>query len=240
MNTDDATLYLLQTGLTGPVRQIRARRTSRSSRPRRTEYTLDGATELRVPLKWTDGNGVTVTKTFIFKPGEYRIDLEYDIDNQSATAWQAAPYAQIQRRDPVQKRSIFTTNVENLSFHGPAHRDGTKYRKLKVTSDDDRNLSVDVTTGGWIAGPSAPFRQRRRAAGWQAVSLLAEGGRHRVRAHRRRPDDVRRGRAEGLVQPNACSSVRSCRSSSMTRARSSTASPITACSPCSRSRCSSC
>jgi YidC/Oxa1 family membrane protein insertase len=106
---------------------------------------------LRVPLTWTDGKGVTVTKTFIFKPGEYRIDLQYDVQNESGAAWQAAPYAQIQRRDPVTKRSIFTTDVENLSFHGPAIRDGTKYQKLKIDDEDDRNLSVDVTSGGWIA-----------------------------------------------------------------------------------------
>jgi YidC/Oxa1 family membrane protein insertase len=151
MNTDPISRYLLQSGLTGPD--------ASSARPThltplssaQTEYKLDGASELRVPLSWTDGSGVTVTKTFIFKPGEYRIDLQYDIDNQSAAAWQAAPYAQIQRTDPVGKRSFITTDTENLSFHGPAIRDGTKYRKLKVTSDDDRNLSVDVTKGGWIA-----------------------------------------------------------------------------------------
>jgi YidC/Oxa1 family membrane protein insertase len=151
MNTDPASRYLLQTGLTGP-----------SNAPRPThlvpltagasEYKLDGESELRVPLTWTDGSGVTVTKTFIFKPGAYRIDLQYDIDNKSNAAWQAAPYAQIDRTDPVGKRSFITTDVENLSFHGPAIRDGSKYRKLKVTSDDDRNLSVDVSKGGWIAG----------------------------------------------------------------------------------------
>ncbi len=150
MNTDDATRYLLQTGLTGPDTGARPTHVAQFTSAK-TEYTLDGASELRVPLTWTDGKGVTVTKTFIFKPGQYRIDLVYDVENRSGAAWQAAPYAQIQRRDPVTKRSIFTTNVENLSFHGPAIRDGVKYRKLKIDSEDDRNLSVDVSSGGWIA-----------------------------------------------------------------------------------------
>jgi len=150
MNTDDATRYLLQTGLTGPDTGARPTHVAQFTSAK-TEYTLDGAPELRVPLTWTDGKGVTVTKTFIFKPGQYRIDLVYDVENRSGAAWQAAPYAQIQRRDPVTKRSIFTTNVENLSFHGPAIRDGVKYRKLKIDSEDDRNLSVDVSSGGWIA-----------------------------------------------------------------------------------------
>ena len=150
MNTDDATRYLLQTGLTGPDTGARPTHVAQFTSAQ-TEYTLDGAAELRVPLTWTDGKGVTVTKTFVFKPGQYRIDLVYDVENHSGATWQAAPYAQIQRRDPVTKRSIFTTDVENLSFHGPAIRDGVKYRKLKIDSEDDRNLAVDVSSGGWIA-----------------------------------------------------------------------------------------
>jgi YidC/Oxa1 family membrane protein insertase len=151
MNTDPATRYLLQTGLTGPDPAARPTHVATFTSPQ-SEYKLEGgASELRVPLTWTDGKGVTVTKTFIFKPGQYRIDLEYDVDNRSGAAWEAAPYAQIQRRDPITKRSIFTTDVENLSFHGPAIRDGTKYQKLKTDSEDDRNLSVNVTSGGWIA-----------------------------------------------------------------------------------------
>lgn len=150
MNTDPATLYLLQTGLTGPDGARPTHLTEYTSAQK--EYTLaPGATELRVPLTWTNGDGVTVTKTFIFKPGMYRIDLQYDIDNMSAAAWSATPYAQIQRHDEDVKRSFITTNPENLSSRGPAYRDGSKYRKLKISSDSDRNFSIDVTKGSWIA-----------------------------------------------------------------------------------------
>ena len=150
MNTDPATQYLLQTGLTGPDSSARPTHLTDYSSAQK-EYVLNGASELRVPLTWTNGDGVTVTKTFIFKPGQYRIDLEYDIENHSGAAWLAAPYAQIQRRDPAVERSFITTNVENLSSHGPAYRDGTKYKKLKLTSDDDRNFNIDVKNGSWIA-----------------------------------------------------------------------------------------
>jgi YidC/Oxa1 family membrane protein insertase len=151
MNTDPATLYLLQTGLTGPDNAARPNHLTEYTSAQK-EYTLaPGASELRVPLTWTNGEGVTVTKTFIFKPGLYRIDLEYDIDNMSGAAWSATPYAQIQRRDPQVKRSFITTNAETLSSRGPAYRDGTKYSKLKITNDTDRNFSIDVTKGSWIA-----------------------------------------------------------------------------------------
>ncbi len=151
MNTDPETLYLLQTGLTGPQGSPHPTHLTEYSSGQK-DYTLKpGQNELRVPLTWTNGDGVTVTKTFIFKPGLYRIDLEYDIDNMSGAPWSATPYAQIQRRDPNVKRSFITTNPENLSSRGPAYRDGTKYRKLKLTSEEDRNFSIDVTNGAWIA-----------------------------------------------------------------------------------------
>jgi YidC/Oxa1 family membrane protein insertase len=149
MNTSPDTLYLLQTGLTGPADSARPTHLANFTSAQH-DYSLGSATELRVPLTWTDGNGVTVTKTYVFKPGSYRIDLEYAVDNKSGAPWQAAPYAQILRRDPVTKRSIITTNVENYAFHGPAIWDGTKYRKLKIADEDDKKLSIEVKNG-WIA-----------------------------------------------------------------------------------------
>src|SRR5262249_12876529 len=151
MNTDPATLYLLQTGLTGPDSSARPNHVTEYASAQK-EYTLaPGATELRVLLTWTNGDGVNVTKTFIFKPGLYRIELQYDIDNMSGSPWVATPYAQIQRRDPEVKRSFITTNAENLSSRAPAYRDGQKYSKLKISSDTDRNFSIDVMKGDWIA-----------------------------------------------------------------------------------------
>src|SRR5207253_8995802 len=112
------------------------------------EYRLDGATELRVPLTWTNGQGVSVTKTFVFRRGEYRIGLEYTLQNRTDSPWQAAPYAQILRNDPPTKRSMF--NVESYAFHGPALYDGTKYRKLDTTDAQDSHLSLEVRDG-WLA-----------------------------------------------------------------------------------------
>jgi YidC/Oxa1 family membrane protein insertase len=144
-NQDDSqTLYLLQSGLIG------SQPTPTHLTPltnERTEYQLGSEKELRVPLVWTDG-GVTVTKTFVFRPGEYRIDVEYNVENRSQAPWTAAAYAQIFRNDPRTKRSMF--NVETYAYHGPAVYDGKKYRKLDTTDRDDSHLSID-TVNGWIA-----------------------------------------------------------------------------------------
>ena len=114
-----------------------------------------GSDELRVPLTWTDAaTGVTVTKTYVLRRGQYRIDLEYTVDNRGTAPWRAASYAQILRDDPPVERSMFS--VESYAFQGPAYYDGTKYQKLDRTDAEDRALSRDIT-GGWIAGMQHHF-----------------------------------------------------------------------------------
>jgi YidC/Oxa1 family membrane protein insertase len=114
-----------------------------------TEYRLAaGASELRVPLTWTDGQGVTVTKTFVFRPGQYAIDIAYDVDNASATDWKAASYVQFVRHIYPQKRSMF--DVESYAYRGPAVFDSKKPLKLDPSDDEDSKFSQSIA-GGWMA-----------------------------------------------------------------------------------------
>jgi YidC/Oxa1 family membrane protein insertase len=141
------TLYELQSGLTGPEGEPYPTHlaTFASAQDR---YALDGGTELRVPLTWAGENGVGVTKTFVFRRGSYRIDVDYRVHNGGSAAYQVRPYARILRNDPPTKRSYF--NTDSYAFHGPAIWDGTKYRRLDVSDEKDSHLALEVT-GGWIA-----------------------------------------------------------------------------------------
>jgi YidC/Oxa1 family membrane protein insertase len=143
-------MQVLQTGLAGD-RAEAARPTHLAVwKSDFREFTLlDGVDTLKVPMTWESGDGVTVTKTFIFHRGSYRIDLEYSVTNGTETPWPAASYAQILHDKPPVERSYF--NVSTYAFEGPAIYDGTKYRKLKITDSDDANLSLDITKG-WFAG----------------------------------------------------------------------------------------
>jgi YidC/Oxa1 family membrane protein insertase len=185
-NQDDPrTLYLLQSGLTGPEPTPTHLALLTSDR---TDYQLGTANELRVPLTWTSEQGVKVTKTFVFRRGEYRADIDYDVENHSQSPWSAGAYAQILRTDPPTKRSMF--NVETYAYHGPAVYDGKKYRKLDTTDRDDSHLSVGVTNG-WIAAlqhhfvtaivppKDEPYRFTLNSAGEQ-YRLAAEGPSHTV------------------------------------------------------------
>ncbi|MEY3977124.1 MAG: hypothetical protein RLZZ33_2179 [Pseudomonadota bacterium] len=155
LNTNPANFYLLQTGLTGAAGEARPTHLA-DFESAQTEYRMtDGADELRVPLVWRDAEtGVTVTKTYVFKRGQYRIDLRYDVENAGAATWRAASYAQILRNDPPVETSMFS--VESYAFQGPAYYDGIKYEKLDRDSAEDRALSRDIQ-GGWIAGMQHHF-----------------------------------------------------------------------------------
>jgi YidC/Oxa1 family membrane protein insertase len=147
-NEDDPlTLYDLQSGLTGPGGAPYPTHLANYA-SEQADYNLGGRNELRVPLTWTNAAGVTVTKTFVFHRGQYRIDVQYEIHNGGSAPWTARPYAQILRNDPPTKRSMF--DVESYAFHGPAIYEGTKYRKLDTTDTQDSHLSLEVRDG-WLA-----------------------------------------------------------------------------------------
>ncbi len=141
-------LYLLQSGLTGGAGEPAPTHLAMWAAAQ-TEYVLPaGANELRVPMTWTDGQGLTVTKTFTFTRGWYAIDLTYDVRNDGAAARGLASYAQILRHWEHASRSYF--DVETYSFKGPDVFDGTKTRDLKVENDADSKFAETITNG-WLA-----------------------------------------------------------------------------------------
>jgi len=149
-------LYLLQSGLTGPDSLPRPTHLASFTSPE-SAYTLaPGSEQLRVPLTWSDGHGVTVTKTFVFERGKYQIGLEQTVVNHGDTPWPAAPYAQILRYVVPTHSSMFTYSPDRYAFRGPALYDGTKYRTLKMTSAEDQHLVLSVTDG-WLAAPQHDF-----------------------------------------------------------------------------------
>jgi YidC/Oxa1 family membrane protein insertase len=151
-NDDDPqTVYLLQTGLTGTGTATYPTHTALFTAPRQS-YDMDDAQRLRVPLTWSSG-GVTVTKTFLFTRGSYRIALHYTIDNRSAAPWQAEPYAQLYRNDPRTKSSYF--NPTSYAYHGPAVWDG-HYDVLDPSKAESQHFSQTVTDG-WIAATQDDF-----------------------------------------------------------------------------------
>jgi YidC/Oxa1 family membrane protein insertase len=146
------TVYLLQSGLTGPGNAAYPNQAASFTAPRQS-YRMGGAPELRVPLTWSSG-GVTVTKTYVFTKGSYGIGLEYTIRNHGAAPWSAQPYAQIYRNDPRSGRSYFHPNT--YAYHGPAIWTGSKYEVLDPSKAEYQHFSKQVTDG-WIAATQNDF-----------------------------------------------------------------------------------
>jgi YidC/Oxa1 family membrane protein insertase len=147
-----ATNYVLQTGLAGPKPDdVRPTHLATFTSSADRFELAPGQQELRVPLTWSDGNGVTVTKTFVFRRSFFGIGLEQSIHNSSAAPWTVASYARISRDDPKIERSMF--KVESFAYRVPAIFDpkGKKYQKLDIEKSENQNLSLNVQDG-WIAG----------------------------------------------------------------------------------------
>ncbi len=140
-------LGLIQTGLNSAGEQAKANHKAAFEAPSDI-FELGSDDQLIVPLTWTDGQGVTVEKTFRFTRGSYRVDISHRLMNDSDGDWRGAEYAQILRRSREAERTMF--DVDSYSFDGPIIYDGEKSEKLK--RDDlisDGAFGIQATSG-WV------------------------------------------------------------------------------------------
>jgi YidC/Oxa1 family membrane protein insertase len=121
-----------------------------------TQYTLqDGEAGLSVPLTWTNGAGINVTRTLHFARGRYAIELDQRVQNDSTTPWRARAYSQVARHWQHVDRSMW--NPDSYAFVGPALYDGKKYQKLDLEKPDADKLPKAALAGGWAAAMQHHF-----------------------------------------------------------------------------------
>lgn len=148
LNADPQTLYISQSGLasySGPDTPGEGQAIFHSTQD---EFEmLPGQETLTVPLTWSH-NGVEVTKTFLFKRGEYLVNVHYDLVNNAQKPWSGQFYSQFKRADvPAKKESFFSMS----SFNGAAISTPEKrYEKLSYKDLGKERLNQDAT-GGWMA-----------------------------------------------------------------------------------------
>jgi YidC/Oxa1 family membrane protein insertase len=110
-----------------------------------------GAEELRVPMTWASDNGVQVTKTYVFRPGEYQVRVLHEVDNKSGESWSGSRYDQLQRSVPGDEDSGSFTNPGRYSFVGIGfYNPEDKFEKVdfdEVAEDPYKKTSK----GGWLA-----------------------------------------------------------------------------------------
>ena len=149
LNRDsDATLYVLQSGLVGAPGEAAPTHLATWTAEQTSYQLAPEAEQLLVPLTWNDGQGLAVTKTFVFTRGDYAIGLKYAVQNTGPRTRTLASYAQFLRHWEHASRSYF--DVETYSFKGPAVWDGSKSIDLKVENETESKFSETVTNG-WLA-----------------------------------------------------------------------------------------
>jgi len=140
-------VFIAQSGLIGTEKE-RAPSHEAIYHAEKGEYKLvDGVDELIVPLHWSSGDGIEITKQFVLHRGSYLTEVRYQINNQSNEGWAARDYGQLQRMEPVSDSNGFTT----YTYTGGVYYNPTeKYEKVDFDEMAKKSLNVE-SDQGWSA-----------------------------------------------------------------------------------------
>ncbi|MBN3160849.1 membrane protein insertase YidC [Pectobacterium brasiliense] len=153
LETTSEFVYQAQSGLTGKNGPDNP---ANGSRPLFTttqdSFELaDGQNELRIPMTYTAADGVTYTKTFVLKRGDYALNIDYSVNNTSAQPLELTLFGQLKQSIELPKhRDTGSSNFALHTYRGAAFSSSEdKYKKYSF-SDMDENLNI-TTNGGWVA-----------------------------------------------------------------------------------------
>lgn len=149
-NTDPEKLFVAQSGLiAAPDSSPIADHHTDFNSPRQNYVLPEGQDSIAVPLTWTDSNGLTVTKTFVFKRGSYDIAVQQKVDNRSDRTWSGRQYSQLLRVPFNENSGGMLTGLRAFDG-GVIYTEKDKYQKISY--DDMAEENVDIATrGGWTA-----------------------------------------------------------------------------------------
>lgn len=111
----------------------------------------EGVDEIRVPLRWQSPDGINVTKSFVFRRGDYAVEVSHELRNLSSAPWTGNRYNQLQRSVLAEETDTSFTNPGSYSFTGIAfYSPADKFEKLAF--DDVSDDPVQKTfAGGWFS-----------------------------------------------------------------------------------------
>ncbi len=101
----------------------------------------------RAILEWTSPDGVKFSKTYIFQPDSYVIEVQHKVENPTTQTWHGNLYQQLQRSGDEPSGGLGATYTYT---GGVIWSEEEKYEKIKFGDMEDENLQRDIT-GGWAA-----------------------------------------------------------------------------------------
>lgn len=149
LEDNNALIYVAQSGLIGSDGiDSNGRAEFTAAAPR---YTLmDGQDTLVVDLKWQGNGEVDITKQLTFTRGEYLVQVDYLIDNNSTQRWEANLFGQIKRQSgPPPAATDHAMGMQPFLGVAVTQPDD---RFTKFTFDDLAEEPFKAKLpGGWIA-----------------------------------------------------------------------------------------
>lgn len=154
LNEEGADLFVIQGGLLGVQGSTQDKLPNHHTEyhaDQRNYFLAPDANRVEAILSWQSPDGVVYHKIYTFHRDSYYIDIRYEIDNATATAWQGYLYNEILRTKVDQKSS-------GLGFFGrlPSYKGGViftpeeKYQKIDFDDMFEENLERN-TPSGWVA-----------------------------------------------------------------------------------------
>ncbi|WP_299871002.1 membrane protein insertase YidC [uncultured Cocleimonas sp.] len=130
-----------------------------------TEYTLqDGQDTLQVPLTWSNGQGITVTKTFLFERGSFLVKQIQTVENKTDQVWSGNEYLELTHIEHERTGSLLGGAI---AYVGPAYYNN-KYDKIDFDEIKDGELK-DLNSSEINALPEEEKASRLIQGGWIAM-----------------------------------------------------------------------
>ena len=144
-----ARIYTAQSGLIGKDGPDKSSKTRPVYQTSANEFSLkDNEDKLTVDLNFSK-DGVSITKRYTFTRGDYLVQLEHIVDNQTDSDWSANIFAQIKRdrsSDPSQGNAMGMQAYLGAALFTPEE----PYTKIDFDDMDEQNFSQKIN-GGWLA-----------------------------------------------------------------------------------------
>lgn len=144
LDNQDNQIYQAQSGL---IASDGKKLTPVYSSPQSSYVLTNNQKQLVVKLNWTSPNGLNITKNYIFYPDSYKIDVNYQITNNSSQTWSGHSYSQLVRTGTPPE----SAGDSHYTYFGAAiSTPDEHYDKIKFSSMLKEPVSQNVT-GGWVA-----------------------------------------------------------------------------------------
>ena len=149
LEQNDKLTYVAQSGLIGANGIDKGGRATYTTASPRFDLG-DSEDTLTVDLNWQDDTGVVITKRFTLSRGDYLVNVEYLVENNSDSRWQANLFGQI-KRDSQPPPSADTSGMGMKPFLGVALTQPDERFTKFTFGDMAEEPFKGQLPGGWIA-----------------------------------------------------------------------------------------